>query len=48
MYTNGLAKGIANAEMPLLAALAWPKASAKELRAILDYMTMSFMFEELT
>ncbi|KAG1842003.1 isoprenoid synthase domain-containing protein [Suillus subalutaceus] len=39
---------IAKAEMPLLAALAWPRASPKELRAILDYMTMSFMLEELT
>lgn len=34
--------------MPLLAALAWPQASSKELRAILDYMTISFMLEELT
>ncbi|OAX32838.1 terpenoid synthase [Rhizopogon vinicolor AM-OR11-026] len=40
--------GVANAEMPLLAALAWPRASSKELGAILDYMTMSFMLEELT
>ncbi|KAG1750714.1 isoprenoid synthase domain-containing protein [Suillus lakei] len=39
---------VAKAEMPLLAALAWPKASSKELRAILDYMTMSFMLEVLT
>lgn len=37
-----------NAEMPLLAALAYPRASCKELRAILDYMTTSFMLEELT
>ncbi|KAG9318589.1 isoprenoid synthase domain-containing protein [Chiua virens] len=37
-----------NAEMPLLAALAWPLASCKELRGILDYMTTSFMLEELT
>ncbi|KAG1754774.1 isoprenoid synthase domain-containing protein [Suillus paluster] len=43
-----VSKGVANAEMPLLAALAWPEASSKELRAILDYMTMSFMLEELT
>ncbi|OAX35170.1 terpenoid synthase [Rhizopogon vinicolor AM-OR11-026] len=35
-------------EGPLLAALAWPKANSKELRAILDYMTMSIMLEELT
>ncbi|KAG2128092.1 isoprenoid synthase domain-containing protein [Suillus cothurnatus] len=39
---------IAESEMPLLAALAWPQASSKELRAILDYMTASFMLEELT
>ncbi|KAL4067734.1 isoprenoid synthase domain-containing protein [Scleroderma citrinum] len=37
-----------NAEMPLLAALAWPLASEQELRAILDYMTASFMLEEMT
>ncbi|KIJ69093.1 hypothetical protein HYDPIDRAFT_79567 [Hydnomerulius pinastri MD-312] len=37
-----------NAEMPLLAALAWPLASCRELRMILDYMTSSFMLEELT
>ncbi|KAH7930478.1 terpenoid synthase [Leucogyrophana mollusca] len=37
-----------NAEMPLLAALAWPLANTKELRAILSYMTISFMLEELT
>jgi hypothetical protein len=46
--TDGLAKAVGDAEMPLLAALAWPKASPKELRAILDYMTMSFMLEVLT
>lgn len=34
--------------MPLLAALAYPIASYRELRAILDYMTSSFMLEELT
>lgn len=34
--------------MPLLAALAYPLASCQELRAILDYMTASFMLEELT
>ncbi|KAH7889591.1 isoprenoid synthase domain-containing protein [Phlebopus sp. FC_14] len=39
---------VSNAEMPLLAALAWPLASCKELRAILDYMTASFMLEEMT
>ncbi|KAF8559681.1 terpenoid synthase [Imleria badia] len=37
-----------NAEMPLLAALAFPLASCRELRGILDYMTSSFMLEELT
>ncbi|KAG6334768.1 hypothetical protein ID866_4320 [Astraeus odoratus] len=37
-----------NAEMPLLAALAYPIASEQELRAILDYMTSSFMLEEMT
>lgn len=34
--------------MPLLAALAFPRASCQELRGILDYMTVSFMLEELT
>ncbi|KAI6131966.1 isoprenoid synthase domain-containing protein [Pisolithus croceorrhizus] len=37
-----------NAEMPLLAALAYPVATELELRAILDYMTASFMLEEMT
>ncbi|KAI6028505.1 isoprenoid synthase domain-containing protein [Pisolithus orientalis] len=37
-----------NAEMPLLAALAYPLATEHELRAILDYMTASFMLEEMT
>lgn len=37
-----------NAEMPLLAALAFPLASEQELRTILDYMTASFMLEEMT
>ncbi|KAH7907036.1 isoprenoid synthase domain-containing protein, partial [Hygrophoropsis aurantiaca] len=37
-----------NAEMPLLAALSWPLANTKELRAILAYMTISFMLEEMT
>jgi len=34
--------------MPLLAALAFPLASEQELRTILDYMTASFMLEEMT
>jgi len=42
------AKEVYNAEMPLLAAVAWPLASCQELRAILAYMTSSFMLEELT
>lgn len=46
--TDGHTKGVGKAEMPLLAALAWPKASSEELLAILCYMTMSFMLEELT
>ncbi|KAI6005846.1 isoprenoid synthase domain-containing protein [Pisolithus albus] len=37
-----------NAEMPLLAALTYPFATELELRAILDYMTVSFMLEEMT
>ncbi|KAI6045543.1 isoprenoid synthase domain-containing protein [Pisolithus marmoratus] len=37
-----------NAEMPLLAALAYPITTEHELRAILDYMTASFMLEEMT
>ncbi|EIW77648.1 terpenoid synthase [Coniophora puteana RWD-64-598 SS2] len=45
---KGFAIEVDNAEMPLLAALAWPYASEKELRAILAYMTMSFMLEEMT
>jgi len=43
-----LTEVLAKTEAPLLAALAWPKANSKELRAILDYMTISIMLEELT
>jgi len=39
---------LATTEVPLLAALAWPKANSKELRGIFHYMTISIMLEELT
>jgi len=39
---------LATTEVPLLAALAWPKANFKELRGIFHYMTISIMLEELT
>jgi len=37
-----------DAEMPLLASLAWPHASAEDLCFILDYMSLSFVLEEMT
>jgi len=46
--TNPLVKEVSDSEIPLLGALMWPKTSSKELRAILDYLTMTLMLEVLT
>ncbi|KAG2156379.1 isoprenoid synthase domain-containing protein [Suillus clintonianus] len=44
----GYFASIVRSDMPLMAALVCPNANFQELRAILDYMSMSYMLEELT
>ncbi|KAH7905973.1 isoprenoid synthase domain-containing protein [Hygrophoropsis aurantiaca] len=41
-------KEVSNAEIPLVAALAWPLANTKDLCAIVAYLTLSWMLEEMT